>query len=156
MPQKRVREFNYRVTGDVGFGVIQENFQTIQENIDTINEMLELITKRDYAYTRMGLVEYTAPITLLQARDHDDSKLISAFVIAADNLNMDQTLRMVKVKGNANIVEPRTIKATEKSGKTQPFKVVERMQISRYESVEILPSSNRKVVVVANFMEVTK
>lgn len=150
---ERVRKFNYRPSGDVGYSVIQSNFDKLQENLDTVNETLELIVSRNYSNSRAILVEGTSAVTLMEARDHNNCKLISAFVIAADNLNMDQKIRIVI--GNTDIVEPKTIKATEKSGKSQDFNIIERMQVNRTDDIRVIPSSVRKVIVVANLVEVS-
>ena len=148
-----LKPFSYHTTGDVDFAGIQASFDSLVEQLNkTIEDLNDEKGKLTY-YLRTALVEGTAPVELLESGRTRDVKLVSAFAVAADNLDYGQTLKIADSNGR-DLVKPKTIKKTEKSGKTQSFTVYEPNGISRFGDATIIPSSVRKVVVTALFAEV--
>ena len=147
-----LKTFGYVPTGSVGFSTIQDNFNDIQTKINDMLADMERREERTSTIIRSVLVEDSSIHTLMDARDHRNCKIKAAWVIAADNLKMEQEIRlMVKTK---DIVEKRKIAATEKAGKAQAMVVNPHYIINRFEDVDIIPSSNRKCIVTAIVEEV--
>ena len=141
-----IAEFKWIPTGDADFATIKKNLDVIAERLnDTISEFN---TERDHkdTFMRTVLVDSTARIAILEPGDHSNLKIISGFVMAADNLKMDQTIYLLNAK-EQSFVESCTLKATEKSGKAQSFELIPWRTIGKFDSVNVVPSSVRKVVV---------
>ena len=148
-----VEPFSFIPTGDVDFKAIQGSFDSLVEQLNrTIDDLNDEKGRLTY-FVRTVLVEGAAFVELLESSRTRDVKLVSAFAVAADNLDYDQTLKITDSNGR-DLVKPKTIKKTEKSGKTQSFTVYEPNGISRFGDATIIPSSVRKVVVTALFAEV--
>ena len=147
-----LKTFGYVPTGSVGFATIQDNFDDIQTKINDMLADMERREERTSTIIRSVLVEDSSIHTLMVARDHQNCKIKVAWVIAADNLKMEQEIRlMVKTK---DIVEKRKIASTEKAGKAQAMVVNQHYIVNRFEDVDVVPSSNRKCVVTAIVEEV--
>lgn len=147
-----LKTFGYIPTGSVGFESIQDNFDDIQTKINDMLADMERREERTSTIIRSILVEDSNTHSLMVARDHRNCKIISAWIIAADNLKMEQEIRiMIKTK---DIVEKRKIAATEKAGKAQAMVVNSYYIINRFEDVDVVPSSNRKCLVTAILEEV--
>ena len=147
-----LKTFGYIPTGSVGFASIQDNFDDIQNKINEIVADIEGREERKLTTIRSVLVEDSSIYTLMDARDHRNCKIKAAWVIAADNLKMEQEIRlMVKMK---DIVEKRKIAATEKAGKAQAMVVNPHYIINRFNDVDVVPLSNRKCLVTAIVEEV--
>lgn len=147
-----LKTFGYVPTGSVSFETIQDNFDDIQTKVNEIVADIEGREERKLTSIRSVLVEDNSIHTLLTARDHRNCKITSAWIVAADNLKMDQEIRlMVKTK---DIAEARKIAATEKAGKAQAMVVNPYYIINRFEDVDVVPSSNRKCLVTAIVEEV--
>lgn len=147
-----LKTFGYIPTGSVGFASIQDNFDEIQVKINDMLADMERREERTSTIIRSVLVEDSNMHTLMVARDHRNCKIIAAWIIAADNLKMEQEIRlMVKTK---DIAEMRKISATEKAGKAQSMVVNPYYIVNRFEDVDIVPSSNRKCLVTAIVEEV--
>ena len=145
-------KFGYIPTGSVGFATIQDNFDAIETKINDVLADMERREERTSTIIRSVLVEDSSIHTLLTARDHRNCKINAAWVIAADNLKMEQEIRlMVKTK---DITETRKIAATEKAGKAQAMVVNPHYIVNRFEDVDVVPSSNRKCLVTAIVEEV--
>ena len=66
--------------------------------------------------------------------------------MAADNLKMNQTITIENAKGQS-FVEPKKLKASEKSGKAQSLEVIEWRTVGKFDEVQVVPSSVRKTIV---------
>ena len=141
-----LEDWKWIPTGDADFKTIKKNLEDIatklNDTIDELNAERAIKTK----FMRTVLMDSVAPITILEAGDHENLKIISGFAIAADSLKMEQTISIVN-SANQALIESKTIKAPEKSGKAQSFEVVEWRTISKFDDVYVIPSSRRKVVV---------
>lgn len=147
------KEFKWIKTGDADFATIKQNFEDVAERLnETIREVNGVMAHKE-KFIRTILIDSTIPITILEAGDHMNLKIISGFVIAADNLKMDQTISIENGKGQS-LVEPKTLKASEKSGKAQSLEVVGWRSIGKFDEVVVVPSSVRKAVVSLLFQEV--
>ena len=147
-----LKTFGYVPTGSVGFATIQDNFDEIQAKINDVLADMKRREERTTTIIRSVLVEDSGIHSLMVARDHRNCKITAAWIIAADNLKMEQKIRlMVKAK---DITETRKIAATEKAGKAQAMVVNPYYIINRFEDVDVVPSSNRKCLVTAIVEEV--
>lgn len=147
-----LKTFGYIPTGSVGFETIQDNFDDIQTKINAMLADMGRREERTSTIIRSVLVEDSSIHSLMVARDHRNCKIKAAWIIAADNLKMEQEIRlMVKTK---DITEVRKIAATEKAGKAQAMVVNPHYIVNRFEDVDVVPSSNRKCVITAIVEEV--
>lgn len=150
-----IAKFKWIPTGDADFATIKKNLDDIVERLnDTISAFN---TERDHKdkFMRTVLIDSATPITILEAGSHSNLKIVSGFVMAADNLKMQQTIEIQNTKGQS-LVEPRTLKATEKSGKAQSFELIPWRTIGKFDSIDVVPSSVRKVVVSVLVEEIRK
>ena len=141
-----VADFKWIPTGDADFATIKKNFKDLEERLNEIIKELNAVMEQKEKFVRTVLVETTAPVTIIEAGDHSNLKIVSGFVMAGDNLKMDQTISIENSKGQA-LVEPKTLKATEKSGKAQSFEVIAWRTIGKFDDVIVVPSSVRKAIV---------
>ena len=144
--------FSFIPSGSVNYETIQDNFDAIQTKINDVLADMKRREERTSTIIRSVLVGDSNTHSLMVARDHRNCKIIAAWITAADNLKMEQEIRiMVKTK---DIVEKRKIAATEKAGKAQAMTVNPYYIINRFEDVDVIPSSNRKCLVTAIVEEV--
>ena len=147
LKETTVETFKYAHAGNIDCVAIQSNFDVLTDLLnDVVKEVNTLKDRRKDKFVRTVLMDSTAPITILEAGDHENLKIVSGFVIAADTLKMDQTISIIN-SANQALIESKTIKSTERSGKAQSFEVIEWRTISKFDDVYVIPSSRRKVVV---------
>ena len=145
-------DFSYIPSGNVDYPRIQTSFSDIEDKINEIIQEMQRVEDRHYTTIRSVLVEDEKPVKLMEARDHKHSQLKKVWIAAADNLELDQTI-WLRVKGK-NIAYKKTIKSTEKAGKTQLMKLNPFYIVNRFEDVDVVPNSARKVLVSAIVEEV--
>lgn len=145
-------KINPSAAGEASWGQVDINFEWLEEQIDDIRADIKVSSDRKQRFVRAILVEGTYPVALLEPKDHENCKLVSAFAQAGDNVGMDNML--IIQGGTGNLTERVTIKDGEKSGKVQSFKVDLHKTVGRYEKVEIIPSSVRKVIVSTEWQEI--
>ena len=148
-----LQKFSYVPSGSVDYPQLHSNLDALEEKINELVGELQRVDARKYTTTRSVLVDEVKPIKLLSARDHKHCQIREAWVTAADNLELDQTI-WIRAKGSKNISNPKTIKASEKAGKTQPITVNTNYTINRNEDIEVVSNSTRKVIVSALVVEV--
>lgn len=148
-----VKEFKWIKTGDADFATIKQNFEDVATGINKTIRELNIVMEQKEKFMRTVLIETTTPITILEGGSHANLKIISGFVMAADNLKMDQTISIENGKGQS-LVEAKTLKASEKSGKAQSLEVIGWRTIGKFDDVVVVPSSVRKAVVSLLFQEV--
>lgn len=139
-------KLNPSARGEAGWEQVMTNFEWLKEHVDNIEKDIKMSSDRKVRFVRAILVEGISPVTLLEPKDHENCKLINAFAQAGDNIDMDNTL-IIKSGGGSQLSESVTIKAGEKSGKTQSFNVDKHKTVGRFEKVVVVPSSVRKVIV---------
>lgn len=141
-----VKEFKWIKTGDADFATIKQNFYDVAKRLnETIREVNGVMAQKD-TFMRTVLVDSTSPVTIIEGGNHSNLKIVSGFAMLADNLKMDQTISIENTKGQS-FVEPKTLKASEKSGKAQSLEVIGWRTIGKFDDVVAVPSSVRKAVV---------
>ncbi len=141
-----VADFKWIKTGDADFATIKKNFEDLAERINETILELNAVIERKGQFVRTVLVETTTPVTILEAGDHKNLKIVSGYAMLGDNLKMDQTISIENGKGQS-LVESKTLKASERSGKAQSFEVVGWRTIGKFDDVIVVPSSVRKAVI---------
>ena len=148
-----IEPYNYIPTGDIDHAAIQGTFDSIVKQMNENIEELNLQTARKASFVRVVLIEGKAPVELLEPR-FNNVEMVSAFCVAADNIDsMDQNVKLVDNKGK-EIVNSVTIKGGEKAGKAQAFKMTHLSVVSKIGNITVVPSSVRKVIVYAAFLEI--
>lgn len=143
---------NPSAAGDASWDQVDTNFEILKEEINGFKTYKKKMEERRQTFTRVVLSEGAHPVTLLEPKDHENCKLIDAFVQVADNIDMDNT---VQIKANGGyLTEKVPIKAGEKSGKIQSFDVDKHKNVGRYEKVVAIPNSVRKVIVITTWEEI--
>lgn len=140
------KDFKWIKTGDADFATIKQNFEDVAERLnETIRELNVVMARKD-TFMRTALIETTSPVIILEGGNNSNLKIVSGFAMLADNLKMDQTISIENSKGQS-FVEPKTLKASEKSGKAQSFEVIGWRTIGKFDEVQVIPSSVRKTVI---------
>ena len=140
-----LEDWKWIPTGDADFKTIKENLESLADKLnDTIDE-LNAVKSIKQKFMRVVLVDSALPKTILEARDHENAKIVSGFVMIADNLEMEQTITIYSK--NQWLTEPIIIKSKEKSGKVQPLTIFSLRTIGKFDYVNVVSTSARKVVV---------
>lgn len=145
------KPFAFIPTGDIDFPQVQTNFEALDERIKAIEDDVSMITKRRYTFTRLHLIE-DIPVTVLEAKDHENAKLISAFAMVADNSHRTQEISLVN--GDEKISEKLVLKEGEKAGKVQELTIIPYRKVSRHNTVTCLPDGSRKAMLCTNWGEI--
>lgn len=143
---------NPGVAGDASWGQVDANFEWLKAHIDDLKADIKMVKERRPRFTRTILCDGIGQVIILNPKDHENCKLISAFAQAADNIVMDNII-VLAADGGA-IAKEVVIKAGEKSGKVQRFDISKHASIGRYEKVVAIPNSVRKVIVTTEFEEI--
>lgn len=144
-----IKKLDYINTGIVDWEEVNNNFTDISDDIANLNTRL---LRQENALERnvvTYLLETEGYTTVLRAKEHDNTKLVHAFIQAADNVKETVTIHILK--GNRDIAKPQTIKSTEKSGKAQNFSLYKTQVISKVDNIKLYTNGNRKVIVTLVF-----
>ena len=143
---------NRSARGEADWDQVRTNFEWLEEQIGNIQADLKMMMDRRPRFTRAVLSEGINPVTILEPKDHENCRLVSAFAQAADNVALNNII-VLAADGGA-IAKEVIIKAGEKSGKVQRLWVSKHATIGRYEKVVVIPSSVRKVIVTTEWEEI--
>lgn len=142
-------KINPAASGDIDLGQILDNFKVVEIHVKNLEFEVSKLKEQKIAFVRTTLCEGFHPTPILKAYDHKGCKLISAYAQAADNWKIDNIIEV-----GENITNPITIKAGEKSGKTQNLLVNKHKKVKEKEEVTVKCSSARKVIVTTQWEEI--
>lgn len=146
---------DYLPTGDWGPSVLQQLLDNIVDEVNQIQNNVDshvaILLKYNTGQTQAILMEYGGTKTLLAAKTHTKMKLKHVFALLADNTKRDVTIFLQKGNHQEPLTEKKTLKKSEKAGKAHTLDILARHEIAQWDSIEVVTSSNRKVIVVASF-----
>lgn len=148
-------EFSYVPTGSVDHEQIQTNFDELQKKL---NEVIDEMNRRDEllsTYTRSMLVEPKNgeyEIEFLKFKDHHHCKIQEAWITVVGKLKREQIIRLVTK--DKDIVDPITINDTVSMGAAYSMSFNPYHIINRFDTVDIIATSQRKVIVTLVLEEV--
>ena len=146
--------YNYIPSGDIDHSAIMGAFEDIVKQLNTSIDDINAQEARRGIFTRLILVEGLEPVELLEPGRYRDVKMLSGFISAGDNIkDLSNQIQLVDRKGH-DLVTPETIKAGEKSGKCHSLEIHPFRGTGKLDSVRVIPSSVKKVVVYVTFQEI--
>ena len=145
-----MKTISYQKRGDIDVKQIIANFEELEERIVDVEDGVKGLDTYQGTFAISKLVDSATYFTMLYAKDHPNVEIESAYIQAADNLKEDVTIQILQ-DGKTDLVEPKTIKSTEKAGKGHSLDVLNWKVINRISTVEILSDSKRRVVVTMVF-----
>ena len=144
-----IKHFDYVEDGRVAWPIIVDNFAAIKKTVGELEDDVKFLFDNQSTVTRTLLVESEAVYTLMERNDHPTGRIIEAFIMAGDNIKEEQTIRIVN--GNKDLVERKTLKSTEKSGKIQSMEILRHQKVHRIDEVKVMSTSHRKTTVTIVF-----
>ena len=146
--------YNFIPSGDIDHSAIIGAFEDIVKQLNTSIDDINAHEARRGVFTRIILVEGLEPIELLEPGRYRDVKMLSGFITAGDNIkDLSNHISLVDKKGH-DLVTPIEIKKGEKSGKCHSLEIHPFRGTGKLDSVMVLPSSVRKIVVSVTFQEI--
>ena len=146
---------DYLPTGDWDPPVLQQLLDNI---IDAVNQIqsdvdshIATLLKYNTGQTYAILMEYGGTKTLITAKAHTKMKLKHVFAFLADNTKRDVTVFLQKGNHQEPLTEKKILKKSEKAGKAHNLDILAHHEVGQWDSVEVVTTSNRKVIVVAIF-----
>lgn len=124
---------------------LNKNFEDVGNDIDELHNQVKLLKNRLSTQVVTYLLESEGYITVLHANEHSNTKLVHAVIQAADNVKENVTVHVLRE--NRDLCEPKTIKSTEKAGKSQTFDLYKTQIIKETENIKLYSSNRRKVIV---------
>ena len=146
--------YSFIPSGNIDHAAIVGSFEDIVRQLNEVIEDINLQEARRGVFVRCILVEGLEPIELLEAGRFRNVRMLSGFISTADNIrDLSNQISLVDKKGH-DLVAPTTIKAGEKSGKAHSLEIYPFRGTGKLDSVRVVPSSVRKVVVSVAFQEI--
>jgi hypothetical protein len=124
---------------------LNKNFEDVSDDIDNLNKEISVLRARLSTQVVTYLLENEGYTTVLHANEHSKTKLVHAIIQAADNVKENITVHILR--GNKDLCEPKTIKTSEKSGKSHTFELFKGQTINESEDIKLYSNNRRKVIV---------